>query len=472
MNEQNEYFDSEGFKEILRQYEESVKSGERIYMDADDLADIADYYHLNNRMDDANAAISLAMEYNPEAVGPMLYKAREAIEAKDYDTAEKYAQKVEPLDSLEAVYLRAELLVIKEDIDSADKLLLDYSKDVPTDEFKDFVKGVVQLYLDYTQFIKAFEWIARTDGGNTNGFKELMAQTLFGLGKFKDSEKLFNELLDKNPYSSQYWNALAGVQYMNEDYSSALTSSEYALAINPDDANSLVSKANTLYTMENYDDALVYFQKYSEKMPDDEFGFYHQGLCLINKGKYEESLELFKKAISIAPIDSIYLPDIYCETAFAYSKINNLDQALWCLSMTEQLDCDHANIQVMKGHLLLTFKKDKEASDEFRKALEMSDNNQKIQLQIIVSYQDNMHLNFAYKLYTEFFKHVDEKWVDGYSYMALCCNDLNKDDEFLQYLQKACECNPKEAKTVLNVLFPQDMAPKDYYDYALKHLND
>jgi tetratricopeptide (TPR) repeat protein len=259
---------------------------------------------------------------------------------------------------------------------------------------------------------------------------------------------------------------------MNEDYNSALTSSEYAIAINPDDANSLVSKANTLYTLENYDDALVYFKKYSEKKPDDEFGFYHQALCLVNKGKYEEGLELYKKAISIAPIDSIYLPEIYTEAAFAYSKIDNLDQALWCLSMTEQLDCDHANILVMKGHIFLTFKKDKEASDAFREALEKSNNSQKIQLQIIVSYQDNMHLNFAYKLFTEFFKHVDEKWIEGYAYMALCCNDLKKDDEFLRYLQKACECNPKEAKAVLNVLFPADMEPKDYYDYALEHLND
>ena len=129
-------------------------------------------------------------------------------------------------------------------------------------------------------------------------------------------------------------------------------------------------------------------------------------------------------------------------------------------------------VLVMKGHLLLTFKKDKEASDAFREALEKSNNNKKIQLQIIVSYQDNMHLNFAYKLYTEFFKHVDENWVEGYSYMALCCNDLSKDDEFLNYLQKACECNPKEARAVLNVLFPENMDPKDYYDYALEHLND
>ena len=103
MTDHTEYFESEDFKEILRQYEESVKSGERIYMDADDLADVADYYHYHNRIDEANAAISLAMEYNPEAVGPMLYKAREALEAKDFETADKYADRITPLDTLEAV---------------------------------------------------------------------------------------------------------------------------------------------------------------------------------------------------------------------------------------------------------------------------------------------------------------------------------------------------------------------------------
>ena len=80
MPEDLDYFESEDFKEILRQYEESVKSGERIYMDADDLTDIADYYHYNNRLAEAEDAISLAIEYNPEAVGPMLYRAREALE--------------------------------------------------------------------------------------------------------------------------------------------------------------------------------------------------------------------------------------------------------------------------------------------------------------------------------------------------------------------------------------------------------
>ena len=296
MKEDTEYFESKDFKKILKQYEESVKSGERIYMDADDLADIADYYHYHNRKDEAEEAISLAMEYNPEAVGPLLYKAREALEAKDFETAKKYADKIEPLDTLEAVYLRAEILIQEDDLDKADAILSEYyNNEVPTDEHAEFVIGVVKLYVDCFQFMKAFEWIARITGSNSDGYKELMARTLFGLGKFKDSEKIFNELLDKNPYSTEYWNALAGIQFMREDYSAALTSSEYAIAIDPNDADSILSKANTLYTMGNYDEALVAFKKYSEMEPNDEFGHLHQALCLINKENLEESLTPLKK---------------------------------------------------------------------------------------------------------------------------------------------------------------------------------
>lgn len=472
MTEDTEYFESEDFKEILRQYEESVKSGERIYMDADDLADIADYYHYVNRDNEAEEAISLAIEYNPEAVGPMLFKARQAIEAKDFNTAEGYADKVEPLDSLEGAYLRAEILVAQNEIDKADLILSDYSKDVPTDEYPDYVKGVVQLYLDYNQFFKAFEWIARFTGSDSEGFKELMARTLFGLGKYKDSEKLFNELLDKNPFSADYWNALAGVQYMKKDYSAALSSSEYAIAIAPDDSDGFLSKANTLFTLGNYDEALVFFKKYSEKVPDDEFGYLQQALCLINKEKSEEGLNLLKKAVSVASVDSIYLPDIYQEMSFVYNRLGNIEKSLWCIDITDQLDCDHLHMRVMRGHILLANKREKEARKEFDKALEMSGNSPGIQLQIITSYQDNLHLDYAYKEYLKLFDSADGSSKDGYAYMALCCNDLNKDDEFLYYLKKACECTPEEAKAVLGEFFPEDMEPKDYYNYAIEHLNE
>ena len=53
----------------------------------------------------------------------------------------------------------------------------------------------------------------------------------------------------------------------------------------------------------------------------------------------------------------------------------------------------------------------------------------------------------------------------GHAYMALCCYDLGKSDEFMEYLQKSVEINPREAKIVLGFLFPQGMEPSEYVKY-------
>ena len=244
MADESVYFESKEFKNILKQYEESVKSGHPAYMDADDLADIADYYHFYCRYDEAQAAIELALKYNPDAIGPLLYKAREALAQNDYETAYEYQARIEAIDSQEGLYFKGEILICQGKAEEADELFRQQLKEVYPDELIDYVYDVAHLFSDYNLHEKAFEWIARSKGDDSDEFKELMGCTLFGLGKYKDSERIFNELIDHDPYSIRYWNALANAQFMNEDYNSSITSSEYAIAINPNNAESVLSKAN------------------------------------------------------------------------------------------------------------------------------------------------------------------------------------------------------------------------------------
>ena len=245
MADNQEYFESEDFREILEKYETSVKSGQSLYMDADDLADIADFYQYNGRMEEAENAIELALQYNPDAIGPLLYKAREALAASDFKKAREYAEHIKATDTLEALYFEGEILICEGRVEQADQLFREQLKEMMPDEQMDYVYDVANVFSDYNIYDKAFEWMARSQGDNSEDFKELMARILFGLGKYKDSERIFNELIDKNPYSKRYWNALASAQFMNEDYGAAITSSEFATAIDPDDADSILSKANS-----------------------------------------------------------------------------------------------------------------------------------------------------------------------------------------------------------------------------------
>ena len=55
----DDYFDSEEFHELLNDYENSVSSEQPIFQDADELTDIADYYHFIGEYEKADDAIEL-----------------------------------------------------------------------------------------------------------------------------------------------------------------------------------------------------------------------------------------------------------------------------------------------------------------------------------------------------------------------------------------------------------------------------
>ena len=470
MRSDDEYFNDEEFQEILNDYEQSAKSGQTPLMDADDLVDIAEYYLSTERYDEAQDAIERALETDPHSLSVLNYQIHEALHEGNIEAAQQYLDSIMEQESPEYIYSRAEILIAQDKVDEADLFLRQQLQDVPPDEYQDYVLDVANIYTDYGLNEKAMEWMMRARQDNTDDFKELMARTLFGLGKYDDSERLFNELIDRDPFQKRYWNALASTQYMKEDYSASVTSSEYAIAIDPDDPEAVISKANGLYRLDNYEEALTYYERYERLVPDDEYGLLHQGTCLINMSRPAEAVERLKKAVDVAPDDSEMLVEIYEELGFAYSELHQPDEALYYIDKTDALECDHHDMLVIRGHILLENEQMERAEKMFKKALRQSDNDPKIMLRILVSLYDNKFVEASYTMFKKFLSNVSANWTDGYAYMALCCWDLQRVDEFLKYLRLACEKNPTEARLVLSALFPSDVAPKDYYSYIEEKL--
>ena len=461
----DEYFDSDEFREILATYEEAVNTGQPVFMDADELAEIADFYQMTEQYDEADEAIDLALALSPGAIAPLTYKIHEALWNGDTEEAREYLDQIIETDEPDYVYDKAEILMAEEREEECDAYLRDELRKVPGDEYQDYVIDVANLWADYNYPEKAMQWMSRARQEDTPQFKELMGRTLFGLGKYKDSQRIFNELIDTDPFSKYYWNALASAQLMDEDFSNAIQSSEYAIAIDPKDPDGLIAKANALFHLGNYEEALEYFRRYSKEMPDDEFAMMHQGTCLINLERGEEAAEVLTEAIKVAAGREDYLPDIYQELAFAYSEMGKTDKALEYLDMTDTLDCDHVQIEVIKGHILLSDSRMEEAEEHFKKAVSESKEPMTTLLRVIVSIYDNRYLEAAHALFTNYFRVVPKGHQDGYAYMALCCYDMKNYTEFLDYLKEACSRNPKECKLVLSHLFPEEVEPKDYYAF-------
>jgi tetratricopeptide (TPR) repeat protein len=465
-----EYFKSEEFKEILEQYEAAEASGLGFYMDVDDLCDVADYYQSNNQYDAALHAIEKALDINPTATLPLVFKARDAINNGDFQTAQEYLDRIEDKTDMEYQYAVGELLIAQGEIDEADSRFLKIFNELDSDDQQDFLMDVASIYTDYEVPMMAVNWMMRSRGDTSEEFQELMARALFGLGKYDDSERIFKELIDRDPFQKRYWNALANTQFMKEDYNASVTSSEYAIAIDPEDAEGILSKANALYRLDNFEDALTYYERYNAKVADDAFGLLHEATCLISLGRYGYAINLLKEAELCADPCSPYLVDIYQELAFALSELHETDAALDYLNKTDTLECDHVDMLVIKGHVLLTNGRLKEAERMFKKAIIQSESSPHVILRILVSLYDNNYVNASYTMFKRFFLMVDKKFNDGYSYMALCCWHLQYYDEFMYYLRESVRRNHKEARMVLSSIFPEGMAPEDYYPYMVGKL--
>lgn len=465
------YFDSDEFREILGEYEKAVNTGQPVFMDADELSEIADFYQMNNRRDEAESAIRLALSLSPGAIAPLTYRLHEALFEGDTKRAWEILGQITEKSHPDYVYDRGEILICEGRVDEADQYFRDEIRKIPPEEYQDFAVDVASIYADYNLSEKAMEWMSRTKQEDTPEFKELMARTLFGIGKYKDSERLFNELIDTDPYQKRYWNALASAQMMNEDYSHAIESSEYAIAIDPKDAEGLIAKANGLYSLNNYEQAAEYYRRYLEQEPDDELARLHLGTCLINTGQNDKAIDELKQAIDVCMPDSPCLADIYQELAFAYSEKDDADEAMNYMAMTDTLECDHTQANVIKGHIMLAAGRVEEAEDFFRQAIISSDDATQTLLRVIVSLYDNQYLSATYTMLKKFFRIAGPENADGYAYMALCCYDMKNYDECLSYLKIACQRNPKECRMVMGHLFPSEVEPRNYYDFLKEKIN-
>ena len=328
MNNPEDYFDSEEFRKALHQYESAVAAGETVFFDIDVLSDITDYYDDIGDTERAMAAADYALHFNPSATLPNVYMARQALLNEDYDTARQHADNIDEKDEPDYHYLVAEILIAEGRLDEADNYLKECEKNVEADEYADFMKDCANLFVDYCIFEKAYEWMKRLKGDNSLDYKQLMARTLLGLSKFKEATVVLEEMVDEDPYCVEFWNLLSAAQFMCEDHSGSLTSSEYSLAIQPNNPDGLLNKANAQYMMDNFEGALETYDRYEETGETDGAALLNKALCLFNLHKTDEAVRCLQRALCAAVNDKGLMEQIWLELSLMRREKDNESQPL------------------------------------------------------------------------------------------------------------------------------------------------
>ena len=112
MREENlSYFEEPDFKRALEKYEKALENNSSVYLDADELTDIAEYYMTKGQENQANEAIQLALDLHPESVDPQIFLSRQQMFYGNMKRAHEICDGILDQNDREVHFLRAELMI-------------------------------------------------------------------------------------------------------------------------------------------------------------------------------------------------------------------------------------------------------------------------------------------------------------------------------------------------------------------------
>ena len=465
------FFESKEFKENLTKFEEARQNGGSVYLDSDQLTDIAEYYHWMGHSDEAVEVADYALSIFPGATSPLVLKSRIALLVdNDSEKAKALAEQIIDKYDLDYYYIKAEILIVVNKAKEADLYLETCADQVEDEDYDDYLLDVATLFTDYEQTTYARKWLERSVETDLPDYREQQGRILYFEKEYEESIRIFESLADESPYNAFYWDMLACNQLALGRLSDTITSSEFAIAINPNDESALLYKGQALMRQKCYEDAIPYFERHWRIRPCNIDGPLNMALCYINLGNYKEGDAYLQAAEQSAERHCPErLWEIYQEEAFAYSQFNNLSLALSYIDKMEALkDNDPDEAMVLRGHVYLEHFRPAQANECFKKAIDHSNYSSNIMMRVAVSLYDNDYIKSAFDMLKGFTPADLASLPQTYAYLAICAHDLGHYEEYLDYLRTAVEKSPTAASTVLSPLFPHEMEPSDYYNYAIK----
>lgn len=474
----DKYYESSEFKAMFLNFEESRKKGEDCLLSSDELTDIAEFYYIKGDMRHAKETAEYAVSIYEDATAPLLFLAKMEIQLnKNAEKGKEILDKVLERNNIDYMLCRLELELMKKGHEKeALRIVMNGFDSLDEEEKAPFIGESVHLTLDYKKAELARDIMeAHADALDPSNRRLIEARFALWEGKPELGLSLLEKLIDKDTFNVQYWLILSTAQLQCGKFNEAISSAEYAIAIEPDAYEAYMNMGNAYIRICNYEKAIEAFRKYTQ-IRDDEVGYMMIGRCLFYMHKDDEALKMLHYAEKKCTDNKANLLDINKDLTILYTATKNIDQALIYLEKVKEetrgkYDRERITIQIS---ILIGIGCLKEAMKLLNLVLESleekEDKEEKIQLmfQAALIFYENKNDAEAYTLLKKVYS-LDPECTTAMPYFAFCCYSQQKWDDYLHALRTSVELYPEEAKAVLAEIFPNGMEPYDYVKYAEEH---
>ena len=306
MREEGDYYrGTEGdTKEIIKRYEDMLRSSSTYYFDVFEFENIIDYYLDLQNAPGAGVAAEIARQQHPYSSELQLKHAEILIADKKFEEANALLDllsQIEPKNP-DVLLLLGKLYLAKKWIVKANS----YFKKVLVENLEnrtEIISNICAMLLDIGDTKSALPYLEMAiaeEPANENLWFDL-AYCYDREGKTPEAVKGYIRYLDYDPFNDSAWYNLGLLYSREEEHEKALDAFEYCVAIIDEIPIYVLSLAHTLATLERYPKAIELFKELLETDPENVNALCSIGECYEKLGDYGQATSYYDKTLLLDP---------------------------------------------------------------------------------------------------------------------------------------------------------------------------
>lgn len=346
-----DYYESSEFQQILQKFEEMIDNGSTLYLDASDIADIVDYYVLSSEQEKVETALEYGMRLHPNDDDIIIANINNLLAQGNTKMARQFAEMLEDPTNQEILYIKG-LVELADDNTQESRAYFDQSFNNSNNDLGLIDDIILELtnknYDDEVQYWLniAFEKMTKP----IPIFYEYQADLYYRTNQYDKAIEWYNKQLDIFPFDSYPWEQIGKIYFLREDYTKARECYEYALAINDDNHEAMLMKADCYINIHDYKTALELYKELLEKAKEYEnILTYCCGKCHFHLHNYDLAMEYLTRTeenLDENDSEKLYI-EVYNLMARIHIVKHNEDEALKYIYKGLAIDPDDIELNLL-----------------------------------------------------------------------------------------------------------------------------
>ena len=339
-------------EEMVKRYETASAEGKPLYLDVDEVADISNWYLNHNGKEKALSVTEYGLKLHPDDTMLLTDLAYIYIEGGKWQQAVDIASRIAPQLDTNVRMLQARIANHFGEEEKADRLV----DSITNKHDVDTIIEVAIMYMDSGLYEKAGKWLEEGYRLYSNHIEllELYAEYKANCGEYAEAGKLYNQLIDRAPYSSAYWLELARCHHGAGEESSAIEACDYAVTIDEEYGEAYLLRGQIYTAIENHEKAMEDYERAHRYGALNEMScsiYRVAGLC--EQEKWEQALQILSELEQQVDESSGYAPVIYGQLAMCHYQTGHTALTHHYCEKAIRLNADVPELALYNGQVYL-----------------------------------------------------------------------------------------------------------------------